>query len=92
MRQQTSCWKEYVKLRSERKVGWDTPELNARGECVSPRKRQYSEKRESPGFSYGECQRSGYVDGTIVYLTSGREYRVQESYTEVIEKMRKAMA
>lgn len=36
--------------------------------------------------------RSGYVDGTIVYLTSGREYRVQESYTEVIKRMREAMA
>ncbi len=36
--------------------------------------------------------RSGYVDGTIVYLTSGQEYRVQESYTEVIKRMREAMA
>lgn len=35
--------------------------------------------------------RSGYVDGTIVYLTSGREYRVQESYAEVINRMREAM-
>lgn len=35
--------------------------------------------------------RSGYVDGPIVYLTSGREYRVQESYTEVIKRMREAM-
>lgn len=35
--------------------------------------------------------RSGYVDGTIVHLTSGREYRVQETYGQVIEKMREAM-
>ena len=35
--------------------------------------------------------RSGYVDGTMVYLASGREYRVQESYTEVIKRMREAM-
>lgn len=35
--------------------------------------------------------RAGYVDGTTVYLTSGREYRVQESYTEVIKRMRGAM-
>lgn len=35
--------------------------------------------------------RSGYVDGTIVHLTSGREYRVQETYEQVIEKMREAM-
>ena len=37
-------------------VGLGTPELNARGEYVRPRQRRYSEKRESPGFSYGECQ------------------------------------
>ena len=48
-------------MRSEREVGWGTPELNARGECVSPRKRRYSEKREAPGFSHGECQEVGYL-------------------------------
>ena len=38
-------------------VGLDEPEPNARGERVRLRKcKQCSVKRESPGFSRGECQ------------------------------------
>ena len=37
-------------------VGLGEPEPNARGECVRPRQRRYSEKRESPDCSRGERQ------------------------------------